>query len=186
MINEKVSHLRQTVKVRKSERRLSLIEGYEKPLLCQFCGKEIINLKNSYSDSLVIHSLDGDHENWDPANKTPAHNGCHITYHQIMRGAMNLAKHPMPPPMQPYLAPPLDVAMFFVDYDLPQHHSRRQFYRAIHRYRREHFMEETGWSTQSVVITESKDFAYLVYQEALKVGGKAHIWRATRIEVTSS
>jgi len=73
-------------------------------------------------------------------------------------------------------------ATYVVDYDLPRGNRRRRFYRAVARYRREHLLEETDWSTWSVVFTEDLDFAWLVYREALKVGGVAHVWRAERIE----
>lgn len=41
---------------------------------CYFCGKTIL-------EDLVVHSLDGDHENWDPANKVDAHRSCHSGFH---------------------------------------------------------------------------------------------------------
>ncbi|KKK73143.1 hypothetical protein LCGC14_2896800, partial [marine sediment metagenome] len=28
------------------------------------------------------HSLDGDHENWDPDNKVPTHKGCTMSWHK--------------------------------------------------------------------------------------------------------
>ncbi len=71
--------------------------------------------------------------------------------------------------------------LYVVDYDLPRGNERRRFYRAIQRYLREHLMEETGWSTWSVVFTEDVNFAWFVYREALKVGGVAHVWRAERL-----
>lgn len=40
---------------------------------CYFCG-EITEVE-------IIHSLDGDHENWSPENKVPAHWGCHSSHH---------------------------------------------------------------------------------------------------------
>ena len=43
-------------------------------------------------------------------------------------------------------------------------------------------MEETGWSTQSVVFTESKDFAWEVYRQARKVAGVAHVYEARRLD----
>ena len=73
------------------------------------------------------------------------------------------------------------AVIYVVDYDLPRGNRRRRFYRAVARYRREHLLEETGWSTWSVVFTEDLDFAWLVYREALKVGGKAQVWRAERL-----
>lgn len=72
--------------------------------------------------------------------------------------------------------------MYVVDYDLPAGTERQRFYRAVKRYLREHFMEETGWSTWSVVFTEDLDFAWTVFREARKVGGVAHVWKAERME----
>jgi len=70
---------------------------------------------------------------------------------------------------------------WLVDYDLPADSRRKRFYRAISRYLRERGTEETGWSTGSVVWTDSEEFARKVYEEARKVGGVAHIWRAERV-----
>lgn len=50
-------------------------------LHCHFCGEEVTKFKGRDRDSLAIHSLDGDHENWDPQNKVPTHRGCHSRYH---------------------------------------------------------------------------------------------------------
>ena len=71
---------------------------------------------------------------------------------------------------------------WLVDYDLPADFRRQRFYRAIAKYLREHGLEETGWSTWSVVWTDSEDFALTVYREALKVGGVAHLWKAERLK----
>lgn len=50
------------------------------PQLCYFCGEEI-TMFGIESDSLVFHSLDGDHSNWEPSNKVSCHNGCHKSFH---------------------------------------------------------------------------------------------------------
>jgi len=70
-----------------------------------------------------------------------------------------------------------------VDYDLPSDHRRKRFYRSIKRYLRLYHMDETGWSTQSVVFTADRAFAFYVYREARAVGGRSHIYEATRIDV---
>lgn len=62
-------------------RRQELIEGFGSPVLCYFCGKEISILNGRKSDSLHIHSLDGDHENWNPLNKVAVHSRCHNKHH---------------------------------------------------------------------------------------------------------
>jgi len=71
---------------------------------------------------------------------------------------------------------------FVVDYDLPADFRRKRFYRAISRYLASMGLEDTGWSTGSVVFTNSEAFAWKVYEEAKKTGGKAHVWRAERID----
>ena len=71
---------------------------------------------------------------------------------------------------------------YIVEYDLPTDSRRRRFYRAIKRYLRENYMEETGWSTQSVVFTDSEKFAWTVYREARKAAGVAHIYEARRLD----
>jgi len=48
---------------------------------CYFCGEKVTKLRGLNGDSLYIHSLDENHENWDPANKVPTHNACHVSYH---------------------------------------------------------------------------------------------------------
>lgn len=50
-------------------------------LRCHFCGEEVSKLNGRDKDSLAIHSLDGDHENWHPDNKVPSHRGCHSRHH---------------------------------------------------------------------------------------------------------
>lgn len=51
------------------------------PQLCHFCGEEITELYGRERDSLCFHSLDEDHDNWNPTNKVPAHKRCHDSYH---------------------------------------------------------------------------------------------------------
>lgn len=74
------------------------------------------------------------------------------------------------------------IPTYIVDYDLPADHRRKRFYRAIKRYLRERMIEDTGWSTQSVVITKSVDFAWFVYHSARIVGGVANVYEATRLD----
>jgi hypothetical protein len=73
------------------------------------------------------------------------------------------------------------VTTWIVDYDLPQGNSRRNFYRRV----RNQLLQMgdtgvTGWSTQSVVITDDRDFAELVYEEAVKIG-RAHLYKAEKV-----
>ncbi len=67
-------------------RNMKLIEMFrdERPegfIQCHFCCSPVMKVGGLSRDSLVIHSLDGNHENWDPANKVPTHCACHISYH---------------------------------------------------------------------------------------------------------
>ncbi len=50
-------------------------------LQCHFCEEPVTKLSGQFSDSLAIHSLDGNHENWDPLNKGPTHKYCHNRHH---------------------------------------------------------------------------------------------------------
>ena len=70
---------------------------------------------------------------------------------------------------------------YVVEYDLPADHRRKRFYRAVRRYLSLYVDSPTGWSTQSVVFTKDKDFAWHVYREARKVGGTSHIYEARRL-----
>ena len=74
------------------------------------------------------------------------------------------------------------MTTYIVDYDLPADSRRKRFYRAVQRYLRERMIEDTGWSTQSVVITKSEDFAWYVYHTARIVDGTAHIYEARRLD----
>ncbi|TKJ25421.1 MAG: hypothetical protein CEE41_04405 [Hadesarchaea archaeon B3_Hades] len=74
------------------------------------------------------------------------------------------------------------VTKYLVEYDLPADSRRLRFYRRIKRYLRDYGMKETGWSTRSVVVTESESFAWTVYREARKVGGTAHVYEARRLD----
>jgi len=71
---------------------------------------------------------------------------------------------------------------YLVEYDLPTDNRRKRFYRAVHRYLRDFVEASTGWSSQSVVITKDKNFAWFVFREARKVGGLVHIYEARRID----
>ena len=76
-------------KIPKSRRRdLRLIEIFraqspEGIIRCHFCGEEVVKLDGKTGDAIHIHSIDGNHENWDPANKVPTHCACHISYHNL-------------------------------------------------------------------------------------------------------
>ena len=74
------------------------------------------------------------------------------------------------------------VTIWIVDYVLPANNRRRQFYREIQRFLRDRNVQgETGWSTQSVVITGDKEFAEFVYEQASQ-RGRAHLYKAEKIK----
>ena len=57
-------------------RNMGLIETFRAQssdgiIRCHFCGEEVVKLEGKTGDSIHIHSLDGNHENWDPVNKVP-------------------------------------------------------------------------------------------------------------------
>ena len=56
--------------------------GIELPQPCYFCEEDILMRGGVDGRSLVVHSLDGNHDNWESANKVPTHKGCHIAYHR--------------------------------------------------------------------------------------------------------
>ena len=68
-------------RVRRGKRKKELISNFSKPMLCYFCGEPVTVLKGKKAESIAIHSLDGNHENWDPPNKVPAHRACHSKWH---------------------------------------------------------------------------------------------------------
>jgi hypothetical protein len=74
------------------------------------------------------------------------------------------------------------LTTYVVDYDLPADFRRKRFYRAISRYLSLNQLEETGWSTWSVVWTDNKAFAWEVYRQARAVGGTAHVYEARRLD----
>lgn len=74
------------------------IERLGDNVICHFCGESITKKYGRDSESLDIHSLDGNHDNWDPDNKVPAHAGCHDSYHStgernVMYGKPNYWGH---------------------------------------------------------------------------------------------
>jgi len=71
--------------------------------------------------------------------------------------------------------------IYIVDYDLPMDNRRRRFYRAVQAYLVEHDSEHLrDWSTQSVVITDDREFADFVYAQASQLG-QAHMYKATQV-----
>ena len=74
------------------------------------------------------------------------------------------------------------VKEYLVHYDLPADSRRKKFYRRIKRYLTNNYMDEVGWSTGSVVVTENRKWAFYVWREARAVGGVAHIYEAVRLD----
>lgn len=65
----------------RERRKQEVIDNSPKPLRCYFCEGLITVLKGKTWESIAIHSLDGNHDNWNPPNKTPSHRGCHSRWH---------------------------------------------------------------------------------------------------------
>ena len=60
---------------------------------CYFCGESIIKTKGQDKDALNIHSLDGNHNNWNEDNKVPTHRSCHSYFHsKTSNSAQHLEK----------------------------------------------------------------------------------------------
>jgi len=136
---------------------------------CKECGRE---------EDLFIHHKDGDDSNDDASNLEILCRPCHTEYHVKIRAQNDVSMLTRPLKRGEVEA----GAVWIVDYDLPEGWERRRFYRAVHGWLREHVTgETTGWSTQSVVITEDKEFAEFVYEKAIKLG-KAHIYRAQKVK----
>ena len=56
-------------------------QTFFKPAVCYFGGNPITKFEGKESDSIAIHSLDGNHNNIVPENKVPSHKGCHHIFH---------------------------------------------------------------------------------------------------------
>ena len=57
------------------------IQSLGNGIICYYCGNTIIKFKRRDSDSLVVHHLNGDHNDWNFDNLTTFHYGCHTKYH---------------------------------------------------------------------------------------------------------
>jgi len=68
-----------------TETRRKVIDGFKKPITCYFCSEKIMKMNGRESHSFIIHSLDGNHNNWKTENKVPAHSGCHTAFHTSNR-----------------------------------------------------------------------------------------------------
>ena len=64
-------------------RKRLFLDSLPKPILCYFCREEIVKLDGQESESLHIHSLDGNHDNWDFKNKVAIHGKCHAKLHHL-------------------------------------------------------------------------------------------------------
>ena len=52
-----------------------------KPILCYFCGKPILNFEGVSPNAHVLHHKDGDHKNWRISNLANAHKKCYGSHH---------------------------------------------------------------------------------------------------------
>lgn len=77
------------------------------------------------------------------------------------------------------------MTSYIVDYDLSMVHNnaRRRFYRQVHKFLKVRNVtgETSGWSTQSVLVTEDSEFAEFVYALASNLG-QAHLYKAEKIK----
>ncbi len=71
-----------SIRTRRKEKFIKIFkaESTDGIIRCHFCGEEVFKLYGKERDSLVIHSLDDNHYNYNPENKAPAHNRCHGIY----------------------------------------------------------------------------------------------------------
>lgn len=69
------------VKKARDIQKEEIIENFEKPLRCYFCGELITIMEGKKAESFAGHSLDGNHWNFEPENKVPTHRGCHSQWH---------------------------------------------------------------------------------------------------------
>jgi len=74
-------HSKNQEKYKRTKIENEIINNFPKPVICHFCGKEVKKLDELNGESLVIHSLDDNHDNWASENKTPAHRRCHTKFH---------------------------------------------------------------------------------------------------------
>jgi uncharacterized protein YjbI with pentapeptide repeats len=76
---------------------------------------------------------------------------------------------------------------FIVDYDLPVNNSRRSFYRHIKSWLKKHGSRGTiaKWSSQSVIITQDKEFAKFVFEQAALLG-HANLYEARLVQTSLS
>jgi len=64
-----------------SKRMKESLDNLEYPTYCYFCGEEITKFSGLNGDCVIIHSLDGNHNNWSADNKAPVHRRCHSRFH---------------------------------------------------------------------------------------------------------
>lgn len=67
----------------RSKKAQEIIADFERPIMCYFCREEVKKPRGVDSDSLLIHSIDGNHDNWNKENKVPAHRRCHGSHHNL-------------------------------------------------------------------------------------------------------
>lgn len=54
------------------------------PQICSYCDEEITEKYGLDGECLIIHSIDGNHDNWTMHNKTPMHKRCHMSHHMLI------------------------------------------------------------------------------------------------------
>ena len=69
--------------------RNEVINSFERPIKCIFCGYKISKLKGSDQDSIVLCRLDGDPNNNEITNLAPMHKGCNSRWNHLAYKSSN-------------------------------------------------------------------------------------------------
>lgn len=81
-------------------RRLFMAQNDTGPWACYFCPELVVEYGGIGGRNLVVHHLDGDHANNDPANLASAHWDCHASHHarigSVLRRRMDPADYAGP------------------------------------------------------------------------------------------
>lgn len=71
--------------------------------------------------------------------------------------------------------------LYIIDYDIPRDpaSNRVAFYRHLAKLKKAYGYE--GESSRSVLKTRDSDLAFRIYELALSYGGRANVWKATKL-----
>ena len=76
----------------------------------------------------------------------------------------------------------MSLVSYLIDYDLPSDNRRHGFYRRVSDYRKKFDLENEPKSTNSVIYTRDRAYAWFVYDTAIDCGGTAHVYAAKRLD----